>query len=356
MRLHHLPINELGFIDDKSPLQQRAADHRIVAITGGSVAFFLGAEGVERLRERLARLPGFAGREIVFVRLALGGFKEPQQLATLAYLLALGAKIDVLINLDGFNEVALYPAEGAPIAAQPAYPRGWPYLIEAAASQERLHAVGAWAFWSGQRSRWATLIGGPVLERSAFAMLTWEAGDRWLSGKADAAEAKVRSLMKSEKLSFSAIGLKTKFGSRGEMFAALAALWERSSLQLARLCKANGIEYLHFLQPNQYLEGSKPLGKEERKIAIDPNLSFAASIAAGYPLLIEAGTRLDAAGVDFTDLTQLFSRVDAPIYEDSCCNLNEEGNRRLADAIADWIAAAPPLPERAQPTAAFHSP
>lgn len=89
LELHHLPINDFGFIDDKPSLQRRSAGRRIVAVTGGSVAFFFGSEGQEELRRHLALLPDFADREIVLVRLALGGFKQPQQLAAIAYLLAL---------------------------------------------------------------------------------------------------------------------------------------------------------------------------------------------------------------------------------------------------------------------------
>jgi hypothetical protein len=351
---HHLPINEQGFIDDKPSVQRRAAGRRIVGITGGSVAFFLGSEGVERLRERLAALPAFAGREIVFVRLALGGFKEPQQLATLAYLLSLGGEFDLLINLDGFNEVALYPAEGAPIGANPAYPRAWPRLIDASASPERLRALGAEGFWSHRRRRWATLFSGPALDRSAFATVLWGAGDRWLFRRVERAQEAFRTL--AGHLSYSATGPRIELTSSKEMFAALAAIWEHSSLQLANLCRANGIAYFHFLQPNQYLEGSKPMGSVERQLAIDPNSPHAASIAAGYPLLSAAGARLAAAGVEFTDLTQLFSSVEAPLYKDSYCHFNLEGNRRLADAIADRIAATPAPAGTARGASALHSP
>lgn len=337
---HHLPINDFGFIDDKPSLQKRSAGRRIVAITGGSVAFFFGSEGVDRLRERLAPLPGFAGREIVFVRLALGGFKQPQQLAALSYLLALGGEFDLLVNLDGFNEIALYPVEGAPIGANPAYPRAWPRIIGAVGSPDRLRALGAQAFWAESRHRWAEFASGPVLDRSALAALLWKVGDRWLIGHVERAKSDFRNLHASGKLSFSVVGPPVALAAGEETLAALSAIWEGSSLQLARLCRANGIAYYHFLQPNQYLPGSKPLGAEERELAIDDGSPYAASVVAGYPLLRAAGKRLTAEGVHFTDLSQLFSDVDEPLYRDSCCHVNRAGNRRFADAIATAIAAA----------------
>ena len=47
----------------------------------------------------------------------------------------------------------------------------------------------------------------------------------------------------------------------------LVGVWQNSSIELARLSEANGIGYFHFLQPNQYDEGAKKMGVEERRLA-----------------------------------------------------------------------------------------
>jgi hypothetical protein len=49
---------------------------------------------------------------------------------------------------------------------------------------------------------------------------------------------------------------------------------------MARLAEANGARYLHFLQPNQYLEGSKPISDEEREIVIE---KICATIGTAHP-------------------------------------------------------------------------
>ena len=71
--------------------------------------------------------------------------------------------------------------------------------------------------------------------------------------------------------------------------------------------------------------------------------------------------RLASAGVHFADLTQLFAGVDAPVYKDSCCHLNLDGNRRLAEAIAGHVSegaegteGAAAAAETSQGTAASH--
>jgi hypothetical protein len=338
---HRFPINDFGFIDDKPAIQRRDPRRLLVGITGGSMAYFFSAEGADRLAERLAAMPAFAGREVVFVRLAQGGFKQPQQLATLTYLLAVGGELDLLINLDGFNEIALYPVEGAPARAFPAFPRGWPKQIDAIASPARQRALGKWAVFSDARMRWAKAARGRLADRSALLTLAWLAGDRWIVRRANDALARFDDLAARGPLSFSATGPPTTFATRDAMLDGLAALWERSTLQMGRLSKANGIGYFAFLQPNQY-GGPKPMSPQERALAIDEKAPHAALIRDGYPRLRAAGERLRAAGVAWTDLTQIYAQVEEPLYEDSCCHVSEEGSRRMADAVADEITSYRP--------------
>ncbi|MFP6703150.1 MAG: hypothetical protein VB861_15495, partial [Planctomycetaceae bacterium] len=60
-------------------------------------------------------------------------------------------------------------------------------------------------------------------------------------------------------------------------------------------------------------------------------------VIQGYPRLQEAGAGLSRAGVDFLDLTMVFAGTAEPIYIDDCCHYNSQGNRMLADAIADRL-------------------
>ena len=92
---------------------------------GGSVACLFALNGTRRLEVELAKDTRFAHKELVFVNLALGGYKQPQQLMTLAYLLSLGAEFDLILNIDGFNEVALDEFENGAEKLFPAFPRGW---------------------------------------------------------------------------------------------------------------------------------------------------------------------------------------------------------------------------------------
>jgi hypothetical protein len=106
------------------------------------------------------------------------------------------------------------------------------------------------------------------------------------------------------------------------------------------LCLANGIEFHHFLQPNQYLEGSKPIGPKEARVAILPQHPYAEAVRRGYPFLRAAGAELRAEGVSFHDLTQVFADVSDPLYVDDCCHVGAEGSAIVGDAIAEALLAA----------------
>ena len=70
----------------------------------GLVLHFSGDSGTLReSRAALERLPAFEGKRVEIVCTALGGYKQPQQLFSLMYFLALGGHFDVWVNLDGFN-------------------------------------------------------------------------------------------------------------------------------------------------------------------------------------------------------------------------------------------------------------
>ncbi len=134
-------------------------------------------------------------------------------------------------------------------------------------------------------------------------------------------------------------GPRVKYPSLEARYSALADQWKASSLQMHRLSTANGAAYWHFLQPNQYLPGAKPMGKSERDLTISEASPYGSHVVAGYPTFIEVGRSLPSAGVAYHDLTQIFSQEQRALYEDDCCHLNDLGNQLLATAIGERIAA-----------------
>ncbi|MDH3519065.1 MAG: hypothetical protein OEM49_01300 [Myxococcales bacterium] len=330
-------VNEHGLFGS-DPLQPVAQGDAVVGIFGGSVAMsFL--ETQAQFLEALSRAGAFPERNIRLLHLALDGYKQPQQLILLTYLLGLGAHFDAVLNLDGFNEVALPFAENLPAGVNPFYPRNWhlfakkgfaPAVARRAALVEQL---------AERRERWRTrLLGGPLgWSRSLRVFALWL--DRRLYADWDRAIRGLEAGLAGERNEFYDLGPARAYATSDELFADLARVWKESSLQMARLCAANGIAYFHFLQPNQYVPGSKPYSKAERETAISgPGFDFRKAVEMGYPQLRDQGRVLRDAGVDFTDLSELFADERETIYVDRCCHMNERGYHRMNDRIAEVIS------------------
>ena len=106
-----LHVTEFGYLDVEPPLHRRSSDSLIVGVVGGSVANLFTNGGHRVLGEKLEAHPRYRGRRVIFVRLAMGSYKQPQQLLTLAYIMSLGGEFDIVVNIDGFNEISLFREE-----------------------------------------------------------------------------------------------------------------------------------------------------------------------------------------------------------------------------------------------------
>ncbi len=325
---------EIGFPRNTEPILQPDDPKRVViGLFGGSVADILSSAGADALRAELAKAPGFAGREILVLSAAAPGYKQPQALMALNYLLLLGAHFDFVVNLDGVNELSIPATELRPLGVVSHYPRGW-YTRTADLVPERSVSLARLVTLERVRRRSARLFSRAPLRFSLTAGLAWRLGDRALLGLMADAERAV--LKRPEGHDPQAQGpLLT--GSEAAPVRTIP-IWQRSSLQMARLCESFGIRYYHFLQPNQYVPGSKPMGPDELEIAYREDSPMREAIERGYPALREAGEALSAEGVTFVDLSQLFRKVEEPVYADDCCHLDERGNRLLGSAIGRALA------------------
>lgn len=311
-----------------------------VGLFGGSMAMLLCHEAWDVLAQELSRLPQAQGRAMWLECYALGGYKQPQSLFALEYALAQGETFDLVLTLDGFNEVALPTAENMRLGVNPFYPRSWSVLASTVLGPRVLRISGEIAYIEGRRASWAGLCGG-VLSWSSVCHAVWQARDRSFSRRV--AELDQELLAKGPAgRSFVLNGPAYPHKPQGRStYRDLAALWARSAELMAAVCRSRGIPYHHFLQPNQYVAGSKPMGEAERKVAFDPTHPYKPSVERGYPVLIQAGKRLAASGVRFHDLTRIFAGMEEPLYFDGCCHVNTTGSQILAREMAARILASP---------------
>ena len=304
--------NKHGFVGRENQIQSADPEKAVIAILGGSVAVSFASDDSARdvLKSQLNKVQAFQNKNIVIVNLANLAFKEPQGLLVINEILSRGGHVDALIALDGFNEIALPEAFGnVDSGISPFYPMHWRQF----ATESTL----------GVRIQVALIFSKPILRYFVTANLIWRVIDARLA-KADSSFEDRRVFL----------GPDAEYATRRRLYMDIAAHWGRSSVLLNNIMAAQGGVYFHFLQPNQYVTGSKPLTEHENEVAISPTSPFREPVEIGYPYLRAMGESLRNAGVWFEDLTAVFADVDQEVYVDNCCHINKEGNVILAKAIA----------------------
>jgi hypothetical protein len=337
---------DLGFCDDRNrnklsrELVNKNDNQVVVGIFGGSFAYGVSNSSTPGLLEQeLASLPAYSGKEIVIHTFSLGGYKQPQQLMALNYYLVKGFEFDLVINIDGFNEIVLPIVDGINRGTNPAFPRGWASRFRGSYNKELLILHGNQELIKKKRVKMAETMDSSILKYSVIANSIWRSRDQ--------RQVKNISDIQTRLVTYSSSNLfRTRYAARGpdylaesreHLFSDLAATWVKSSQLMFALAKANNINYFHFLQPNQYVDGSKPMSAEEQKIAILENHPYRQEAIDGYPFLIDAGKELRDFGVPYFDLTQLFKDNDEVLYFDACCHLNQKGYDYIIREIVEKI-------------------
>jgi hypothetical protein len=339
-------INRFGF-PGVDPLVPPAPGVVRVALAGGSVALQLYGTNGGVLGSALGREPAFAGKRIEVVALALGGYKQPQQLMALAWLLSLGAHFDVVVNLDGFNELVLPYADNAPVGIHPGYPRSWQlYQSSALDAGEALYLTDVRDL-RAQQQAWRIRLGTGLPSRSAFTLALLDRIDARIEGRVGARDAAFRADRNRAGLGFQATGPYLPYPDENALFDDCVAIWQASSRAMHQLATGAGARYFHFLQPNQWVPDGKPWsGIERSQLRVPGRFAPRKVVRAAYPKLLEAGSALAREGVAFTSLVHLFRNEERTVYRDTCCHFNPLGVQGLAEAVARTVgegllAAAP---------------
>lgn len=334
-----LEVTDLGFFRRTKSETRDASKLIRVAVFGGSAAFLFGFGSADRFQQLLAAGGDGEEREFAVETYAIPGYKQPQQLYALEYLLLMGKRFDVVLNLDGFNEIALGPTENVPQGTAAIYPRSWGHLVQQVPSPMVLAVAARLVVLREVRRAAASALSVPVVDSSSTAALVWYAIDRMVSPPIrDAETAMVNTANGAAGYASTGPPATQEDGDRA--LVDLVTIWKNSSLLMEQVCLANHIAYIHALQPNQYLPGSKPMGAVERAAAFREDSSYRHLVEAGYPQMIAAGDELRKLGVNFIDLTGAFTEISDQIYVDDFCHVNPRGNQILAERLAPIVRSS----------------
>ena len=328
-----------------APPQQRQADTVVIGLLGGSVAQKVAPFFQEALNRRFAS--NQRPRRPVVLNLAITAAKQPQQTMIVANTLLLGGEFDLIVNLDGFNEVIGGEEWNFKNGVFPFLPQWWDKRV--GLTRAEVLQAGQIGILRREQARRAAAGETSLLRWSAVFGLA----HRWRQERIAAAilQRNRRLAAAATDYSFEKHG-PGNWPGRDELFPEAARVWYRGSLLLARLAEVAGADYYHFLQPSQYVPGAKPLSRAERGGAYKPEGGYGAAAIKGYPLLRQFNPDLQRPGLHYFDLTGIF--VDRPetLYIDDCCHLNDRGYellaaamvRRMEPTLRRWDGASPARP------------
>jgi hypothetical protein len=329
--------NNFGFPSRYDYPFSRTNDRQfVIGVFGGSVGAFFCRIAATRLEEDLRQSAFFKTKELVTLCFSHEGYKQPQQLLVLSYFLSIGQPLDMVINIDGFNEVALG-------AINDRY--GWDVSMP---SHEHLDPL-------------INLVNQSTLTPAKLDSLYRITHDRELlndiAGRSNATWfASVEFVLRhyygfvqrryqqelvnfdtlpsnADSSSLVHVTPKVRPRSGDAVFTDIAANWQASSIAMQQLLASRKIPYFHVLQPNQYYS-TRTFSDEEKKVALNDASPFKAGAQRGYPYLEKM---LEPRGLN---AVHLFDAERTPVYVDDCCHYSVTGNRLLADFIAKAVLAS----------------
>lgn len=344
--LQERPANTLGFSSTVQDYRSLQDDQLVVGIFGGSVAEHVALVGEVVIREVLAASLALAPETIHVISFALPGYKQPQQVLALVEALLLRIPLDAVVNIDGVNE-ASFLASGDNARHHPLYPPIYQIAPALAVLGGSLKADDLERFASIRRdrrhaARLEHFAAHSIIRFSAIARTWCRILARRLGERAAIAQQQLQQSLAGRHPARDIMASLDDpcMDSNDACQHVMADLWSTSSMLMATLARQAGAAYLHVLQPNQYVQGSKPmLSPEERRYAYLPEDPPSLAIKRGYPLLQTRGQHLQELGVAFQDLTSLFVHDPGTIYVDTCCHYNRRGIELFARAIAERLPA-----------------
>jgi hypothetical protein len=319
-------LRTYGFPTLNPPIIKKKADRLNVAILGGSVAVGLRAY-IERAFKEVTEV------NPMVIGLAVAGHKQPQQALALSYFLSLGAEYDVVINVDGFNEIVIPSADNYRAGVNPFFPMNWHLRVLRRPNKEALSLIGKVTILREAQQQVLESLAHSIFRVSALYGMVRTLQLRIISNDIYKASEKLYKLKPTAENNFEPTGPQVHYTTLSQLDNEAADVWVRSSLLINSLSNDNDIEYYHFLQPNQHFEGSKLLTEEEKKIQYS---SYHEAAFRGYPILVEK-SKLLTAKEKFFDATMLFAKENGTIYSDDCCHYNVKGNEMLASYIVQKI-------------------
>ena len=338
-------INNYGFISPYDyPFKKFKKNQFVIGIFGGSVASDFSIFQVQNkiLPEYLKQVPGLQDKEFVILSFATGGYKQPQQLLILNYFLALGQELDLVVNIDGFNEVALSNLNNKNQInlAMPSIQHISP-LTSLANNSLSVKAMQATIRIKENKTR--INEGLESLQHCSLAAcdaLTSVYVQNLVNNyrKDIIAFEKERSKkQKDDEESVIYINKNKSILEDSAAFEQMSWNWAKSSIFMHKILSASNVPYFHVLQPNQYYQTKRVFGEAEKRIAFNKDTPYAKAVELGYPAILGKFPNLQKNNINILNGVKVFDKTKDAVYVDSCCHYNKAGEVIFSNYVGSSI-------------------
>ena len=327
------------------PYERENENQFLIGIFGGSVATFYYMNEVENptLERNLKQLPGYADKEIILLNFSQGGYKQPQQLLLLNYFLSQGQELDMAINIDGFNEVAI-ASRNEKKRINFSMPSSFQVLPLAQLANNNLSLEQMEIMLQVLNTKESLKQTSMNQQNCGFALCYYLQDIRsYFSIQAyyHYLEEFEDERKESGNSNDSLIYIQTTANlTEEEGYEHMSELWMNASLTMADILKQRDIPYFHILQPNQYYPTERKFSAEEQeRFAPDNNRKnpYIEGVEQGYPHLLDRSTILLENEVNFFNGTTSLDEQKDTVYIDTCCHYNQTGRNVFANYVASQI-------------------
>lgn len=310
-----------------------------VVIVGGSVAYYQGVSkyASQALKDKLATISQFKNKKIEIRVLAFPSYKQPQQIISLMLSVLFIEKPDIVINLDGHNDI-VDTHRNYDARVFYAYPNLWDGITAGIHTDHRqIRIIADIIDFREYQTSWATSLNGSYLKYSPTLLLVWELADGILENKINDARATYADERRKALKNDAVKGPFQKYPPERKS-KIMANLWISGSQMLQKLSYSYGAEYFHFLQPIPDWPGGKVFTSDERALRLHEIANDNNNKVKWYKILLEESARLKQDNINFYSLVEVFRNEKRTVYTDICCHVNSRGKKILAESMGNAIA------------------
>ena len=322
-----------------------------VLIIGGSVAAGYAKETTASGRHPLAehllksrnlshlsRIDGTIGDGVEVLNYAHAAYKQPQQVMRLAYLLSMGYVPDLVINIDGYNEVSggLFNASRGVHPLYPS-PTTWGLWLTARNDQDSILARAELVRLAESKTRLGRLAESWGLARSSVASAVILRRLRAMNRTGAAIQTTLSRPNPDNVIEFRQSHGPDFDSEESAVRDTCVRNWHESSLSILAMCQLREIKYVHILQPSLCLIDSKPYSPEE--LAIVEATGRSRYVDGGFRALRTLGPDLRSKGVHFFDAMDLLESEERTAYIDPV-HFNSTGRASFVEFLNAAVAEA----------------